>query len=110
MVGTTPVHIIHVITGFRTQSNEIGFGAEKQHQNGLQILGVWSHFPMMTASITESYRGNIMYFSIKWSRDHVLTCSYMRPRLLVLDRLNVIIDRLNVISSSSMHPCLSGVS
>jgi hypothetical protein len=31
---------------------------------------------------------------MKWSRDHVLTCSYMR-----VDRLDVIIDRINRISS-----------
>jgi hypothetical protein len=35
---------------------------------------------------------------MKWSRENVLTCSYMRD----LDRLNVIIDRLNVISSGSV--------
>jgi hypothetical protein len=34
---------------------------------------------------------------MKWYRDHVLTCSYMRPSTVVLDRLNVIFDRLNVI-------------
>jgi hypothetical protein len=35
---------------------------------------------------------------MKWSRDHVLTCSYMTSTV-VLDRRNVIFDRLNVISS-----------
>jgi hypothetical protein len=30
---------------------------------------------------------------MKWSRDHVLTCSYMRPRL-VLDRLNLLVECL----------------
>jgi hypothetical protein len=37
---------------------------------------------------------------MKWSRDHVLTCSYMK------DLDYTVIDRLNVISSGSVQPCL----
>jgi hypothetical protein len=40
---------------------------------------------------------------MKWSRDHVLTCSYMRDLDCSSSQtINAIIDRLNAISSGSV--------
>jgi hypothetical protein len=50
-------------------------------------------------------RGTVKEFQVmKWFRDHVLTWGYIRDLMLTvdLDRLNVIIDRLIVISPGTV--------
>jgi hypothetical protein len=51
---------------------------------------------------SENFRNIVMLFvrqtiSMKWSRDHVLTCGYRRDLLLTVD-----LDRIKVISSGSV--------